>query len=223
MIYLIKVRFKKWLVTTVIIILVVIAVGIYGLYRLHLLPSRSFTAKDFGIQTLKSQTDKNQNGIDDYKDILLGARAYVETKPKYNGAYYTGGYPPDGIGVCTDVIWKAFKNAGYSLKDLVDDDISNNRAAYPEITAPDKNIDFRRVKNLIVFFKRNAQLLTTNPNKIKEWQPGDIVIYPNHIAIVSDKRNRNGQPYIIHNNGLPVYEVDALTIYKIVGHYRWTK
>ena len=34
--------------------------------------------------------------------------------------------PPDTEGVCTDVIWRAFKNAGYSLKDMVDEDIKNN-------------------------------------------------------------------------------------------------
>lgn len=197
------------------------AAGIYGANYLHLLPVRSYSAADFKITTIKSDTDKNKNGIDDYTDILLGARAYVNTKPAYHSAYYAGGYPPDGVGVCTDVIWKAFQNAGYSLKDLVDADISNNRASYPKIKTQDKNIDFRRVVNLDIFFKRNAQSLTIDPNQIKEWQPGDIVVYTNHIAIVSDKRNRKGQPFIIHNAGLPAYEVDALTGFTIVGHYRW--
>ena len=55
---------------------------------------------------------------------MFGARKDAEIHPRYNGAYYDGGYPPDDIGVCTDVIWRAFKNAGYNLKDMVDNDIS---------------------------------------------------------------------------------------------------
>ncbi len=67
-----------------------------------------------------SQNDEDQDGIDDYSDILQGARAYIEKKPKYKSIYYNGGYPEDGIGVCTDVIWSAFQNAGFSLKDMVE-------------------------------------------------------------------------------------------------------
>ena len=58
--------------------------------------------------------------------------------------------------------------------------------------------------------------------QIAKWQGGDIVIFPNHIAIVSDRRNKEGIPYIIHHGGQPVYEEDALKRYKgnILGHYR---
>ena len=54
----------------------------------------------------------------------------------------------------------------------------------------DKNIDFRRVKNLQVYFKNNAISLTTDINDITAWQGGDIVIFKKHIGIVSDKRNK---------------------------------
>lgn len=187
----------------------------------NLIPEKSYTAQDFGIEIVKSDTDYNKNGKDDYTDILLGARQYVQTKPKYKSEYYAGGYPPEGIGVCTDVIWKAFQAAGYSLKELVDEDISKNLASYNTIEKPDPNIDFRRVKNLKIFFERKAQPLTLDVMKVEEWQPGDVVIYHNHIAIVSDKRNENGRPYIIHNAGQPKLEEDALTRNEIKGHYRW--
>jgi uncharacterized protein YijF (DUF1287 family) len=98
-----------------------------------------------------------------------------------------------------------------------------HRDCYPAITVEDKNIDFRRVRNLIIFFRRKAEALTLNPNDIKEWQPGDIVVFTEHIAVISDKRNSKGQPYIIHNAGQPVFEEDALTRYKIVGHFRWVQ
>ena len=88
--------------------------------------------------------------------------------------------------------------------------------------AIDKNIDYRRVRNLKIFFDRNASSLTTDMKQIEKWQGGDIVIFPNHIAVVSDRRNKEGIPYIIHHGGQPVYEEDALKRYKgnILGHYR---
>ena len=181
-----------------------------------------YTAQDFGIETLKSPYDKDGDGIDDYRDILLGARAYVNTRPKYESTYESGGYPGEGVGVCTDVIWNAFQAAGYDLKGMIDADIAAHKDAYPTIETPDPNIDFRRVKNLNLFFKRYGESITTDVSNLAAWQPGDIVIYPKHIAIVSDRRNQDGVPYIIHHNGRPFYEEDALTHDTIVAHYRWT-
>lgn len=195
----------------------------FTLNYFNLIPKKYYTARDFGIETVKSSVDFNQNGVDDYTDILLGARKDAQNHPKYDGKYIDGGYPPDNIGVCTDVVWRAFKNAGYSLKDMVDRDIENRREAYSRIDKPDTNIDFRRVKNLNIFFKEYAISLTTDITQIAEWQPGDIVIFNNqaHIGIVSDKRNRDGMPYIIHNGGQPNREEDYLTRSTVVAHYRF--
>lgn len=205
----------------IIIGMVVLVIAVSAANYWNMVPKKSYDAADFGIKIIKSDHDQNHNGVDDYTDILLGARAYVETNPKYESGYYQGGYPPDGIGVCTDVIWEAFQSAGYNLKDLVDQDIAAHPEAYTGISAADPNIDFRRVKNLAVFFARNAQSLTTDISDIESWQPGDIVVYTKHIAIISDKRDENGRPYIIHNAGQPILEEDALTRYTVVGHYRW--
>ena len=131
-----------------------------------------YYAKDFGIEVIKSSDDENNNGIDDYTDILLGARQDAENKPKYISKYYADGYPPDNEGVCADVIWRAFKNAGYDLKTLVDEDIKNNLDEYPRVNGtPDSNIDFRRVPNLKVFFEKNAIKLTDDISQIAEFQP----------------------------------------------------
>ena len=81
----------------------------------NLIPKRYYSAEEFGIKTITSSVDYNGNGIDDYTDIMIGARNDAENKPKYDGSYQNGGYPPNDIGVCTDVIWRAFKNAGYCL------------------------------------------------------------------------------------------------------------
>lgn len=209
---------KKILLFLIIIILLVASVlCYYGLFQ-----GRKYTLSDFGINTIKSLVDYNNNGIDDYTDILNGAKIDAMNKPKYKSEYYAGGYPPDNIGVCTDVIWRAFKNAGYSLKNMVDNDIKNNQDEY-DIQIIDSNIDFRRVTNLRVFFDKYAITLTNDINEIKEWMPGDIVIFGNnkHIGIVSNYRNKDGVAYIIHNGGQPIREENYLVRAKVTKHYRF--
>ena len=177
------------------------------------------------IAQYHSSLDKDGDGIDDQVDILEGAIAYVNTHPKYKSAYYAGGYPNDGYGVCTDVVAYALKATGYDLMELVSADIAMHADMY-DIEVADKNIDFRRVKNLYVFFNLNAESLTTDINDIKSWQGGDIVIFNNHIAIVSDRRNQDGIPYVIHhaNPFQKTYEEDILEKHDdIRGHYRWNK
>ena len=113
--------------------------------------------------------------------------------------------------------------SGYTLKDLIDQDISHHAEAYPEITTPDSNIDFRRVKNLLVFFQRNATSLTTEFDDPAEWQPGDIVVFTKHIAICSDKRNKDGIPFIIHHDGKGAREANDMGSFQVTGHFRWEK
>ena len=186
----------------------------------YFLTRKTSTNEDFNIPNIKSNIDYDNDGIDDYTDIYLSALDYVKTKPKYKSKYYNGGFPNDNFGVCTDVVAFAFLNAGYNLRDLVDEDIKKNIELY-NIDKPDKNIDFRRVKNLKIFFDRNASTLTNDVNWYMDFQKGDIVVFDKHIAIISEKRNKKGIPYIIHNSGNFKYVEDALTRYNIVGHYRW--
>jgi uncharacterized protein YijF (DUF1287 family) len=177
---------------------------------------------------IKSPVDFNGNGLDDYGDFLQGARIDASNRPAYDDRYWDSGYPPDDIGVCTDVIWRAFRHAGYSLRLMVDKDISNSLSAYDAyIDVPDSNIDFRRVVNLNIFFKRHAISLTLDPADTEEWQPGDIVVFSSlknrasHIGIISDKRRADGVAYIIHNGGQNEREEDYLYKEKIIGHYRF--
>ena len=189
----------------------------------HLLPHRSYSAADFGIQTIHSSCDYNNNGQDDYTDFLMGAKADAKKHPRYDGVYQAGGYPPDDVGVCADVIWRAFKNAGYCLRDMVDADIAARPSAYPNMDTRDPNIDFRRVKNLKVFFETYAISLTTDPTQIDQWQPGDIVIFRDdkHIGMVSDKRNADGWAFMLHNSGQPNREEDYLPQDPPTSHFRF--
>ena len=213
---------KKILIIVTNFLIVLIIVVLYALYRFNYIPHKKYTNEDFNIKTYISKTDKDNDGIDDQTDILNHARDYIKTNPKYKSKYYATGYPNDEYGVCTDVVAFALQGAGYDLMNLVNEHIKTNRNLY-DIDVIDKNIDFRRVQNLKVYLDNNAIVLTNDINKIKEWQGGDIVVFKNHIGIVSDKRNKKGISFIIHhaNPYQRYYEEDILEYRNdIIGHYR---
>ena len=206
-----------------IIILVILIITIFVfLYVFNIIPHKKYYNNDFNIVTYKSNIDKDNDGIDDQTDILNSAREYIKTNPKYKSKYYSNGYSNDEYGVCTDVVAHALKDTGYDLMLLVNEDIVNNKEEY-HIEKEDINIDFRRVQNLKIYFKRTAIELTNDIHDIEKWQGGDIIIFNKHIGIVSDVRNKKGIPFIIHHaNPYQVnYEEDILEYRNdIVGHYR---
>lgn len=206
----------------IIALIIFLLIIIFVMYQFNYLPHKMYTNKDFNITPYISEVDMDNDGIDDATDILTNARTYIAKKPKYKSKYYGSGYPDDNYGVCTDVIAYSLKNSGYDLMKLVNEDIVNNKELY-NISQVDKNIDFRRVVNLKIYFDRHAISLTTDTNKISEWQGGDIVVFKKHIGIISDKRNKEGIPFVIHHAN-PIqkyYEEDILKNRNdIVGHYR---
>ena len=174
-------------------------------------------------------TDADGDGIPNQEDIFQSAMAYVATKPIYESRYYQEGYPTDGYGVCTDVVGFAFLGAGLDLQQLIKEDIENHREDYPEIETPDPKIDFRRVPNIRTFLERTAESLTTDVEDTDAWQPGDIVTWPHHIGIISDRRNERGVPLVIHHAGKnqtnyveDILEGNSHYTYAkdITGHYR---
>lgn len=207
---------KRLLILGIVIFVVII------LYYLGAIFYNSYNNAYFHIETYKSSIDKDQDGIDDQTDILNSVRDYIATNPKYESKYYATGYPNDGYGVCTDVVAFGLLNAGYDLMKLVNEDIREHKEEY-NIDVIDKNIDFRRVVNLNVYFKRHAISLTTDINQIAEWQGGDIVVFKNHIGVISDRRNKSGVPFVIHHaNPFQIkYEEDILEQREdIIAHYR---
>jgi uncharacterized protein YijF (DUF1287 family) len=185
----------------------------------------------FPVSENFSKVDNNKNGVADVLDIVNGANNEVVNKTKYISTYYSGGYPPENEGVCTDVIWRGFKDANINLKQLIDEDIKNNTKLYTRVSGkPDPNIDFRRVPNQDVFFSRYCLSLTNevksrNAENLEQWQPGDIVVFTKgyeHIGIISDKRDKNGIPYVIHNTK-PHASTMKLSYFTapIHAHYRW--
>jgi uncharacterized protein YijF (DUF1287 family) len=104
-----------------------------------------------------------------------------------------------------------------------------NFNVYPKnwgLSATDKNIDHRRVPNLMTFFKRhgNEQPISSDPTS---YLPGDIVCWNlgggiTHIGIVVNKRSPDNARYmIVHNIGAGQVLADCLFEYKIIGHYRY--
>ena len=177
---------------------------------------------DFNIETYVSSVDKDNDVIDDQTDMLGNVKEYISKNPKYKSKYYDTGYPNDEYGVCTDVVAFGMLGAGYDLMELVNEDILKNPKKY-NLENIDKNIDFRRVRNLKIYLDSNAISLTTDINQIEKWQGGDIIVFEKHIGVISDKRNKNGIPYVIHHaNPYQLnYEEDFLEYRNdIVGHYR---
>ena len=212
---------KKIVIENIFVIICLFVLG-YLLYYFNFIPHRKYTNEDFNIKTYISKTDKDNDGIDDQTDILNNVRNYIKTNPKYKSKYYGTGYPDDNYGVCTDVVAFALKDAGYDLRELVNNHVKENRNLY-DIDVVDKNIDFRRVLNLKTYFDYNAISLTTDVKRIEEWQGGDIVVFKRHIGIVSDKRNHKGINFVIHhaNPYQRYYEEDILENRDdIIGHYR---
>lgn len=215
---------KKNIIFIILIVILILVVGMFlcVLYEFNVIPHKKYDNSYFGIDTYISSTDYDGDGIDDQSDILDGVRKYISTNPVYKSKYYAGGYSNDEYGVCTDVVASGMLGAGYDLMTLVNEHIKNNKDLY-NIDKVDINIDFRRVQNLKVYFKETAIELTTDVYDIEKWQGGDVVIFDRHIGIVSDKRNKNGVPFLIHHaNPYQIhYEEDVLEDKNdIVGHYR---
>ena len=185
-----------------------------------------YYAYDFGFIDKKSDTDYNNNGNDDYKDILIGLKNFAKRNPKYTSKYYDNGYPPEDEGACTDTIVEAIDSAGYNLKDLINKDIKNNKKEY-NIEIIDGNIDYRRVGAQRIFFEKYVEQYSTDYEEIMKFNPGDILVFEDdeHIAMVSDKRNAKGIPYLIQNRDetQEEKEEDRLEIsdMKITYHFRF--
>jgi hypothetical protein len=153
----------------------------------------------------------------------------------YDPSYYTILYPngdiPAGKGVCTDVVIRAYRKLGIDLQKEVHEDMKANFRLYPDnwgLSKPDKNIDHRRVPNLMTFFKRHGLTLpmTKNPN---DYLPGDIVCWDlgggvAHIGIVVAKKSSDRKRYmIVHNIGGGQVLADCLFEYTITGHFKYQK
>lgn len=165
----------------------------------------------------------------------LADSAYTLTKDRvlYDPSYFKIPYPmgdvPADKGVCTDVIIRAYRKMGIDLQKEVHQDMKANFKLYPAtwgLSRPDRNIDHRRVPNLMVFFGRKGIKLPGSKNAT-DYKPGHIVCWrlasgQTHIGIVSGKKATNQNRYmIIHNIGAGQVLEDCLFDFTIIGHYEY--
>lgn len=99
-------------------------------------------------------------------------------------------------GVCSDMVIRALRACcEYDLQKLVHEDMNENWTAYPKLWSlkkPDKNIDHRRVPNIMAYLERQGYAV-----KSAEIAPGDILVWDIsgdersapliHIGIISAK------------------------------------
>jgi uncharacterized protein YijF (DUF1287 family) len=186
----------------------------------------------FFISSFSFQTKAESNFFGRLADSAITlAKQKIIYDPTYCKIPYPNGDVPIGKGVCTDVIIRAYRKVSIDLQKEVHEDMQAHFSLYPKIwgmTHTDKNIDHRRVPNLMTFFKRKGTELAKS-KEAKDYQPGDIVCWNlsagiTHIGMVVNKKSADGKRYqMIHNIGAGQVVEDCLFSYTIIGHYRYQK
>ena len=175
---------------------------------------------------LSAQQNTGQTHLSPFQQkIIRELKRQTHANIMYRSDYFPGGEPPPQYGVCTDVVLRAYRAAGVRLRQAVNADIAAHPAAYP-VTKPDPNIDHRRCRNLLVFFRRHAKTLPENA----DWQAGDIVFWDiydrglaDHVGVVGSHQDEAGNPSVVQHitGGLPVLETGDIYHWTVRAHFRW--
>lgn len=165
------------------------------------------------------------------QQLVTNARSQIWKTLYYDPAYTALKYPMGDVpivkGVCTDVVIRALRHQNIDLQQRIHEDMKANFKQYPKkwgLKSTDKNIDHRRVPNIMTYFQR--QNFAVND---QNYLAGDIVTWDlgrglTHIGIISDQTTMISKtPLVIHNIGYGTRENDILHEYKIIGHYRLPK
>jgi uncharacterized protein YijF (DUF1287 family) len=175
--------------------------------------------------------DQDGDGVVNTLDVLLGAKKLCLNKAAYIAEYrpmkYPGGDVPRTEGVCTDTLVRALRNAGWDLQRGVHEDALRKPRLYPlDGKAPDANIDHRRIRMLLPWFRQNFVELSADAPHL----PGDILLFdtfPNkagadHAGIVSDRLGPSGKPMIVNNwtDGYVEQEMDLLSFVPVMYRFR---
>ncbi len=170
---------------------------------------------------------------DEYERLADSAATLALQKVSYDPQYFVIPYPngdvPADKGVCTDVVIRTYRKMGTDLQKLVHEDMKRNFSKYPKrwgLSKPDRNIDHRRVPNLMVFFSRFGTELPKSKNAA-DYRPGDIVCWDlgggiTHTGMVLRARNAgDSRNLIMHNIGAGQVAEDCLFNWTVIGHYRY--
>jgi uncharacterized protein YijF (DUF1287 family) len=174
--------------------------------------------------------DRDGDGIVDRLDVVRGSKKLLVNRAAYHERYlgirYPGGDVPRSEGVCSDTIVRALRNAGIDLQREIHEDLIRARAAYPNVEKIDASINHRRVKTLLVWFKRHTERLARDA----DFQPGDVVFFDTfpdragaeHVGIVADRRGPDGRFLVVNNwtDGTVDAEMALLSSIPVTDHFR---
>ena len=162
--------------------------------------------------------------------LARAAARQVGVTTLYDPSYVRLAYPNGDVsmerGVCADVVIRAFRALGVDLQVEVHQDMKKAFSAYPRnwgLRSPDRNIDHRRVPNLMKYFDRKGKSLSREG----AYEPGDVVAWrlPQglyHIGVIAEDRvPGTDRFFVIHNIGAGTRREDILRAFTIIGHYRW--
>ncbi len=196
---------------------------------MRITPTRRHVLLGLGAGVLAKGALADEAGVRAAR-LVEAARAQIGVTSGYDGSYRALAYPmgdvPAGTGVCSDVVVRAYRAAfGFDLQRAVHEDMGGAFDAYPAIwglSAPDRNIDHRRVPNLERFLERCGAELAPD-----DWQAGDLFTgrlsnaLP-HIAIVSGRRTVFGRaPYLVHNIGRGAEESALIDLFRDWRRFRF--
>lgn len=180
--------------------------------------------------------DADKDGIPDPLDVLIGGKKVVIDAAPYGGGYMQIDFPngdiPRDQGVCTDVIIRAGRNAGFDLQSALQRDIRSARGSYSMVKRPNASIDHRRVKTILPFFLRHWDRRKVELGAADDpLRPGDVVFFdtfaskpgPDHIGIVSDTIGPSGLPMVINSwtDGFRTSEMDLLSFVPVTHRFRF--
>jgi len=213
---------------------------VVGKHELALRPGdRAELAKLLAAERItigRAKRDRDGDGIEGPLDVFIGAKKTALNADAYTEGYVTIKYPmgdvPREIGVCTDVVIRAVRNAGIDLQQALHEDILRAKKAYPMVKGRgNPHIDQRRVKTILPYFVRHWEKHTIALDDAADpLRPGDIVFMdtfpsktgPDHIGIVSDTIGESGHPMIINNwtVGTVTAEMDLLAFVPLTHRFR---
>ena len=152
------------------------------LFVLSLLVSLGIYAQNSNEEALQDLINVRQKSIEFYKSypqqLADAARSLENPNVVYDPSYVRIAYPNGDVasdhGVCTDVVIRAFRKAlGWDLQKTI---YEFQKEQFPNRKL-DRNIDHRRVRNLMEFFDAYfdmTQLYNTYEN---EYRKGNIIIW----------------------------------------------
>ena len=165
------------------------------------------------------------------QQIINHAKWQTTQNVTYDGRYISIPYPngdvPKNIGVCTDVIIRAYRVINIDLQQLIHEDMlvahkTYNKRYFTKFL--DKSIDHRRTQNIQTYLHRKNMALTIS-NKEIDYLPGDLVFWNianGHVGIVIDIKVPNtNRYYMVHNIGNGPEIEDFLFKAPIIDHFRW--